>query len=118
MNLASLVYSVKGVIIKLEIDYYFNQVNNFMEKIFADCAAGKMCQVPAEVFNVTLLTAFIGLSLIFFILVIWSLVWKGVALWHAAKANHKWWFIVMLVVNTAGLLEIIYYFFFSKRKKG
>jgi len=49
-------------------------------------------------------------------LVLWTMVWKGLALWAAAKNGHKIWFIVMLVANTAGLLEIVYYFFF--RKKG
>jgi len=49
-------------------------------------------------------------------LVLWTLVWKGLALWGAAKNGHKIWFIVMLIANTAGLLEIVYYFFF--RKKG
>lgn len=51
-----------------------------------------------------------------FALVLWTMVWKGLALWAAAKNGHKIWFIVMLVANTAGILEIIYYFFF--RKKG
>lgn len=49
--------------------------------------------------------------------VIWSLVWKGLALWRAAKNNHQLWFIVLLVLNTLGILEIIYYFVFSKKKQ-
>lgn len=44
------------------------------------------------------------------ILVIWSLIWKGLALWHAAHRKEKWWFIALLVVNTVGILEIIYLF--------
>ncbi|OHA58926.1 MAG: hypothetical protein A2571_00925 [Candidatus Vogelbacteria bacterium RIFOXYD1_FULL_44_32] len=41
-------------------------------------------------------------------LVIWSVVWKAVALWHAAKRGEKIWFIALMFINTAGLLEIIY----------
>ncbi len=48
---------------------------------------------------------------------LWSLPWKAVALWKAARQNQKWWFITLLVVNTAGLLEILYVFAFSKKKK-
>jgi len=39
---------------------------------------------------------------------IWSLSWKGLALWHAAKRNEKWWFIGILIINTIGILEICY----------
>jgi len=48
--------------------------------------------------------------------VLWALPWKGVALWKAAKNNHKWWFIALLVINTLGILEILYIFVFGKRK--
>ncbi len=47
---------------------------------------------------------------------IWSLAWKGVALWKAAHNNSKPWFVVLLIVNTAGILEILYIFLFSKKK--
>ena len=49
---------------------------------------------------------------------IWSLVWKGLALWKAAaiKKNPAW-FIILLVVNTIGLLEILYLFIFSEMGK-
>jgi hypothetical protein len=45
---------------------------------------------------------------LFLVLVIWSIIWKGLALWRAARSNRVNWFIVMLVLNTAGLLEIFY----------
>jgi hypothetical protein len=48
------------------------------------------------------------------ILSIWSLIWKGLALWKSARFGHKKWFIVMLVLNTVGILEILYLFVFSK----
>lgn len=42
------------------------------------------------------------------VLAIWSIVWKGLALWRSAQRGQKVWFIVMLVLNTVGILEIIY----------
>lgn len=44
---------------------------------------------------------------------LWSLPWKGVALWKAANRKHKWWFIAFLLVNTLAILEIAYIFYFS-----
>ena len=44
------------------------------------------------------------------LVVIWSLLWKGLALWRASKRNDKWWFIAFLLINTLGILEIIYLF--------
>ena len=49
------------------------------------------------------------------LLLLWSLPWKAVALWKAARRGEKIWFIVLLVVNTLALLEILYIFIFSKR---
>jgi len=46
----------------------------------------------------------------------WTLPWKGVALWKAAKNEHKGWFVALLVLNTFGILEILYIFVFSKKK--
>lgn len=48
------------------------------------------------------------------LLISWSLAWKGVALWQAAKRKEKWWFVFILVLNTLGILEIIYLFIFTK----
>lgn len=62
----------------------------------------------------TALTAFLGFFLLPFIA--WAIVWKGWALWRAAKNNSKGWFIALLVVNTLGILEILYIFVFSKKK--
>ncbi len=50
--------------------------------------------------------------------VLWSLIWKGLALWRAGRNNDKWWFIALLIVNTAGILEILYLFVFGKRVEG
>jgi len=49
-------------------------------------------------------------------LIVWTLVWKGIALWKSAKNNSAPWFVVLLLVNTVGILEILYIFFFSKKK--
>jgi len=51
------------------------------------------------------------------LIVLWTLPWKGVALWKAAKNTHKIWFVALLVLNTLAILEIIYIFFFSKKKE-
>ena len=56
----------------------------------------------------------VGVALI--LLTLWSLFWKGLALWHAARRENLGWFIVILLVNTAGILEIIYLFFIAKIK--
>ena len=47
-------------------------------------------------------------------LLIWSLIWKGMALWRSARNGQKYWFIALLIVNTVGILEIIYLKFFAK----
>jgi len=57
-------------------------------------------------------------QLIFLLLTIWSLAWKGFALWRSSHNNQRNWFIVMLVINTFGILEIIYIFYFNKNKNG
>lgn len=41
---------------------------------------------------------------------LWTLPWKGWALWIAAKNGHKKWFIALLIINTLAILEIIYIF--------
>lgn len=44
----------------------------------------------------------------------WILIWKGLALWKAAKRNSPNWFVILLIVNTIGILEILYYYLFSE----
>ena len=46
--------------------------------------------------------------MIMYPLLIWSIFWKGLALWRSARMNHKGWFIALLVINTVGIFEIIY----------
>jgi hypothetical protein len=51
------------------------------------------------------------------LMMLWSLPWKGIAMWKAARNNSRTWFIVLLVVNTVGLLDIAYIFFFANKKQ-
>lgn len=50
------------------------------------------------------------------ILAVWSIIWKGIALWKAAQNKSLVWYVIMLLVNTVGILEIIYIFFISKKR--
>ncbi len=50
------------------------------------------------------------------ILFVWSLIWKGFALWRAARLSQQNWFIAILVLNTAGILEIVYLFWFARER--
>ena len=49
------------------------------------------------------------------LLAIWSLFWKGLALWKSARNDERHWFIALLVINTLGILEISYMLFFSNK---
>jgi hypothetical protein len=57
-----------------------------------------------------------NIVLITIISMCWCLPWEAVALWRAARNNHKGWFIILFLTNTVAILEIIYIFGFSKRK--
>lgn len=56
-----------------------------------------------------------------YIILIWTIIWKGIALWRAAKYGQRNWFISILVLNppvftTLGILEIVYLFRFAKKR--
>jgi hypothetical protein len=69
--------------------------------------------------NNGLLTAIgIGSGMILMLALLWSLIWKGFALWIAAREEKKWRFIALLILNTVGIFEIVYIFVFSKWGKG
>ena len=53
---------------------------------------------------------------ILFALLIWSMFWKILAIWRAAKGNQRYWFVALLILNTFGILEIVYLFRFAKEK--
>lgn len=68
--------------------------------------------------SIQLLSNLVNISPLLIILAaIWSIVWKGLALWRAAGLRQKYWFIALLVVNTLGLLEIIYLYFVARKYK-
>jgi len=52
-----------------------------------------------------------------FLIIVWTIPWKGVTLWKAARNSHKKWFIVIFLLNTMALLEIIYIFYFAKKSE-
>ncbi|MBS3085613.1 hypothetical protein J4442_03765 [Candidatus Woesearchaeota archaeon] len=54
---------------------------------------------------------------ILIVLIIWSFVWKLLALWKSARKGSIVWFIMLALINTAGILEILYLFIFSEMGK-
>tara|TARA_Y100000310_G_scaffold137175_1_gene136085 strand:+ start:610 stop:1014 length:405 start_codon:yes stop_codon:yes gene_type:complete len=50
------------------------------------------------------------------IILVWTIIWKGLALWKSARKGSPVWFIVFLLVNTVGILPILYIYVFSKIK--
>lgn len=56
-----------------------------------------------------------GAGALFAAVLIWTMVWKGLALWKAARQGSKVWFVVLLIVNTIGILEILYIYVFSRK---
>jgi len=75
-----------------------NQSLNFIEQYFNEMFFGDM-------------------GIWFFLLIIWSLFWKGLALWKAAREGSKVWFMVLFILNTAGILDILYLYVFSKKEE-
>lgn len=51
-------------------------------------------------------------------ILIWTMAWKAVAAWKAARKGHLIWFVAFFVVNTLGILPIIYIFIFQKMNFG
>ena len=56
-----------------------------------------------------------GMLILAFV-VAWSLPWKAVALWKAARRKDLIWYIALLLINTVGILEIVYIYLFADRK--
>lgn len=54
---------------------------------------------------------------IFSAVILWSVVWKGFALYRAGKQSQTGWFVALYLINTLGILEILYLAFFSKRRR-
>ena len=49
-------------------------------------------------------------------LIIWSAVWKLIALWKAARNRQLVWFICLAIFNTAGVLPILYIYYYQRDK--
>ena len=58
----------------------------------------------------------VGLIILFSVIIIWSAIWKAIALWKSARNNQAAWFVVLCIVITIGLLELIYLAFCLKNK--
>ena len=56
----------------------------------------------------------LGMGLWILPLAVWSVLWSGLALWHAAKRADTWWFIFFLLVHSMGIVEILYLIFVAK----
>jgi len=50
-------------------------------------------------------------------LLVWSVFWKGLAMWRAARRDQPLWYIALLVINTAGILEILYLLLIAPRQR-
>lgn len=55
--------------------------------------------------------------LLIYIFMIWTIPWKGYALWIASKNDSKRWFIALLLLNTCAILDIIFIFCVAKKTK-
>lgn len=50
------------------------------------------------------------------LILVWTIFWKVLALWRAAKLDQKYWFVGLFVINSLGILEILYLFVFARKK--
>jgi len=50
----------------------------------------------------------------FYPVLVWTLFWKGIAMWKSARNNQFVWFFVSLGINTFGILPIVYLQFFQQ----
>ena len=68
--------------------------------------------------SVNILASFAGVNpMLIVAAIVWTLIWKGLALWRAAGLRQKWWFVALLLINTLGILEIVYLFVVSRGYK-
>jgi len=50
-------------------------------------------------------------------IILWDAIWRGFALWTAAKYQQKGWFIALLLINSIGILPIIYLLGYKPKRK-
>lgn len=58
-----------------------------------------------------------GMQALLLVALVWTLVWKGAALWKAGRSGSRTWFVVLFLINTLGILDILYIFWFSRVNK-
>ena len=49
-------------------------------------------------------------------LIVWSITWKVLALWKAARNRQLGWFLFLFIINSAGVLEILYIYYYQRDK--
>lgn len=59
-----------------------------------------------------------GWTIVLIVGVIWELIWKGAAMWRAARLDHSVWFTFLLVISSLGILPIIYLLSHHERGHG
>lgn len=59
-----------------------------------------------------------GVMFTILVLVVWTMFWKALGLWHSARKGDKAWFIIIMLFNTLGILELIYLYDRGKLKRG
>ena len=47
-------------------------------------------------------------------ILVWTVVWKAVGAWKAARKGDFVWFVAFFIFNTVGILPMVYIFFFQK----
>ena len=50
------------------------------------------------------------------VLLVCSLIWKGLALWRTAGRRDKTWFVIFMILNLIGIPEIIYLIVTKKKE--
>ncbi|GEM_PF-2065024 len=68
-------------------------------------------------FDFTSVGTGIGFAILVIVLIVWEAVWKAVAMWKAARLDHKAWYIILLIFNTVAILPIIYIFAVAKPRE-
>ena len=58
---------------------------------------------------------FVAFLPLIIVIVLWTVIIKGYALWHAARNGQMKWFIALLVINTLGILEVVYLIWFRSK---
>jgi len=76
-----------------------------------------LSSLPDKVFGIDALISAVGVGTLITILIVWSLFWKGMAMWKAAHRGSKVWFVLLLLVNTVGILDLIYLYLVDAKKK-